>query len=264
MERSILADIQNQTDDRNIKIDWVGIKNLYYPIKIPQKNNFFQNTVAEIEMAVELQKNIRGTHMSRFIEVLERSNNLVNYQNIFEILRAIAKRLNSQKAYIKFSFPFFIEKKAPVSEFKSLLKYDCKLYAQLIDNETDLVFQISVPVTTLCPCSKALSKYSAHNQRSIVTVNVRFQQEIWIEDIICLIESSASCDIYTLLKRSDEKYVTEKAYNRPRFVEDLVREIAQNFEKLEHIIWYTINVESIESIHSHNAFAFIKRDKNTS
>lgn len=255
-----MDDIQNQRDDRNIPIDEVGVKRLSYPITVLDKHHGRQETVAEIEMTVGLPHEFRGTHMSRFLEVLEKHRGEMTLFTIGRILREIKRRLHAERAAMSVAFPYFIEKTAPVSGARSLLRYDCRFYGTL-DRAADFVLTVVVPVTTLCPCSKAISARSAHNQRSLVTVSARFTDFLWIEDLVELVEASASAEVFTLLKRPDEKWLTEQAYDRPRFAEDLVREVAQRLDALPQVSWYAVSTENLESIHAHSAFAFLKREK---
>jgi len=257
---STMEDIQNQPDERNIPIDRVGVKRLSYPITVLDKFRGRQETVAEIEMTVDLPHRFRGTHMSRFVEILEKHRSEITLFTIGKILREIRKALNARCASMSADFPYFIEKTAPVSGAKSLMRYDCRFSGTFSKSE-DFVLTVTVPVTTLCPCSKAISKRSAHNQRSLVTVSAKFAKFLWIEDLVRMVEESASAEVFTLLKRIDEKFLTERAYGRPRFAEDLVREVAQRLEQTTEVVWFSVAVESIESIHAHSAYAFLKREK---
>lgn len=255
-----MEDVQKQRDNRNIAIDRVGIRRISHPIIVLDKSRGRQSTVAEIDMSVDLSEESRATHMSRFVEVLEALKGEVNYKTISRILNKIKNKLGASKAEIAFDFPYFIEKTAPVSGMKSLMQYDCRFLGTL-DGDYDFVLSVTVPVTTLCPCSKAISVKSAHNQRTLLTVSIRFSEFVWLEDLIRIAEESASAEVFSLLKRCDEKFVTEQAYARPRFAEDLVRETARKLDSISEIVWYAISAESLESIHAHSAYAFIKRDK---
>lgn len=259
-----LADVQSRADKRNIPINKVGVKNLKYPITLLDKSRQIQHTIAAINMYVLLPSHFKGTHMSRFVEILNENIYEIDIKKISSILKEMRRRLNAEKSYIQLSFPYFIEKKAPVTKIKSLMYYDCKVDA-LGDNETEeITLSVSVPVTSLCPCSKEISKNGAHNQRCIVTISVRFHEMIWIEDIVNIAEHSASCDIYSLLKRPDEKYVTEHAYFNPMFVEDIARNVALELKKDKRAEYFSVEVESFESIHNHNAYAFIESGKTLS
>lgn len=258
-----MKDIQKLKDDRNMRIDRVGIKDIKYPITVMDKYNKFQQTTASINMYVDLPHETKGTHMSRFIEMLHLFRNQVSLHTCSKILEEMKQQLEAESAHIEIRFPYFIEKKAPVSGVPGLMDYNCAFIATSEANGiTDIHVELKVPVTSLCPCSKEISEYGAHNQRGEVSLSVRFNDFIWMEDMIGLIEESASCDVFPILKRSDEKYVTEKAYDNPKFVEDIVRDVAVKLEADKNITWYSIGVENFESIHNHNVYAYIRSDKN--
>lgn len=252
-----LPDTQNQHDIREIPIDKVGIKNLKYPISVKDRDNGIQHTVATVSMTVDLPKEFKGTHMSRFVEVLMNKRE-IHLDSIYEILKEMQQKLHANTAHIELDFPYFREKQAPVSKKPSLIDYRIKFHAVMEKNKKDVIMSVIVPVKTLCPCSKNISKYGAHNQRGEVTVAVRFKNNVWFEEIISIVEESASCELFTLLKRDDEKYVTEKAYENPVFVEDVVRNVVMRLKKNENIIWYHVEAENFESIHNHNAYAMIE------
>jgi len=253
-----IPDIQNQVDSRKITIDKVGVKGVCYPIIVSDRSNQIQHTIADINFYVELPHYNRGTHMSRFLEVLNayHEEDLIN--NLENLLAAIKKSLKADAAYIEIKFPYFIQKKAPVSKIASYLNYECYFKAALTDTY-EFWIGAKVPVTTLCPCSKEISLKGAHNQRSEVTAFIQYEDFVWLEEIIDLIENSCSCDIYPLLKRVDEKYVTEKAYNNPMFVEDIIRELTTKLQSDQRIVHYEIEAENFESIHNHNAYAYKKQ-----
>ncbi len=253
-----LIDIQNLPDNRNIRIKKVGVKNIRYPITVRDKKNGIQHTVASVNMYVDLPQHFKGTHMSRFVEILNTYRGDIAIRNFSKILDDMKRTLNAKSAHLEIEFPYFIEKEAPVTQAKGLMEYICRFCGSSNDVD-DFYVGIVVPVTTLCPCSREISERGAHNQRSIVTVNLRFKKFFWIEDIIDLVEQSASCDVYSILKRPDEKYVTEKAYDNPMFVEDIVREIALKLSKDENITWFTVEAENFESIHNHSAYAFVEK-----
>ena len=253
-----MQDIQNQPDYRKIAIDKVGVKDIRYPIVVLDKKNKFQHTIASVNMYVDLPHHFKGTHMSRFIEILNEHRGEITVKNFPEILGKMKKRFNAETAHMEVEFPYFIEKAAPVSKAKGLMEYRCRFRGSLSDKK-DFILEISVPVTTLCPCSKEISRKGAHNQRGVVKVALRFHGFIWIEEIIKVVELSASSPVYSLLKRPDEKYVTEHAYDNPRFVEDVVRDIASRLEKTKNIIWFSIEAENWESIHNHSAYAYLER-----
>ncbi|MCS7280292.1 MAG: GTP cyclohydrolase FolE2 [Desulfobacterota bacterium] len=257
-----MIDVQNMEDHRMVDIDKVGVKNIKYPIVVLDKKNGIQHTVATIDMYVNLPHNFKGTHMSRFVEILHENKNMINMKNLPGILKEMKKRLNAEKAHIEIRFPYFIKKQAPVSKTPGYLEYECAFIGSMneADEMKEFIVSVSVPINTLCPCSKEISNYGAHNQRGIVRVSVKFKKFFWIEDLINTIENCASSDIYSVLKREDEKYVTEKAYENPKFVEDVVRDIAIELSKDNNFTWFAIEAENLESIHNHNAYAFIERN----
>ena len=258
-----LKDTQNEPDDRNIAIDRVGVKSLRYPIQIRDKANSMQSTVATVSLAVDLPHHYKGTHMSRFVEVLNSHGPVLDVHSISEIPRELLERLDAQRAHIEFRFPFFLSKPAPVTGAEGLMDYEVIFEIDAEADSEDFVLTVSVPVTTLCPCSKAISARGAHNQRGIVTYSVRFGEPIWIEDLIQLVERCASSELYSLLKRPDEKEVTERAYDHPVFVEDLVRNVAAASNEQDNIRWYRVEAENFESIHNHNAYAVIEKAGNS-
>lgn len=259
MRKAKLHDTQSQSDDRQIAIDRVGVKNLRYPIQVRDKHHRLQSTIATIQMTVDLPHQHKGTHMSRFVEVLNAHGPVLHVENLPVMLGELQQRLQARTAHLDFEFPYFMEKTAPVSGAKGLLDYTACFSATREDEVIDFVVKVMVPVTTLCPCSKAISEASAHNQRGQVTLAVRFRELVWIEDLIRLVEDSASSELYSLLKRVDEKEVTERAYANPVFVEDLVRNVAQRAEEHPAITWYRVEAENFESIHNHSAYALIEK-----
>lgn len=254
-----LQDTQSQPDHRKIAIDRVGVKDLRFPIEIQDKSHSKQHTVATVALSVDLPHHHKGTHMSRFIEVLNSHGPVLHVHNIGEILQELQERLHAEKAHVEFQFPFFLEKEAPATKSPGLMDYQVTFDATAFKDEIDFVVTVEVPVTTLCPCSKAISKNGAHNQRGIVRFSVRFRNPIWLEDLIRLVETSASSELYSVLKRPDEKAVTEQAYDNPVFVEDLVRNVAAKSKAQPDISWYRVEAENFESIHNHNAFAVIEQ-----
>jgi GTP cyclohydrolase I len=238
----------------------VGVKGIRYPITVLDKNMGEQQTVAKINMYVNLPRHYKGTHMSRFVEILNEHSRRISLQNFSEIMEEMKKRLNAKSAHMEITFPYFIKKRAPVTKSEGLMEYICTFKGSLNEG-SDLVTIIHVPISTLCPCSKEISAFGAHNQRGEVTLQVRFKKFIWIEDLIRLVEETASSDVYSVLKREDEKYVTEWAYDHPMFVEDIVREIAQKLNHDPNITWFAVESENFESIHNHNAYACIERHK---
>lgn len=254
-----LKDTQNERDNRKLPIDRVGVKNLRYPIQIRDKDHAMQSTIATVQLTVDLPHHFKGTHMSRFVEVLASHGTVLHVDNIRDILQQLTKKLESDCAHVDFEFPYFLEKQAPATKALGLMDYTARFSATLEKGKMDFVVTTMVPVTTLCPCSKAISARGAHNQRGLATLAIRFKRPMWIEDMIRLVEDSASSELYSLLKRPDEKAVTERAYDNPVFVEDLVRNIAMRCEKDPNILWYRAEAENFESIHNHNAYAVIEK-----
>jgi len=256
-----MIDVQNMHDDRNIHIDKVGIKSLKLPVAVQDRSSGSQKTVAEVNFYVDLPHNFKGTHMSRFVEILNEYRGSLSMENIHEVLRVARERLHALRAHLELTFPYFIEKEAPVTGSKGVIDYECAISAASNGNEKDeVILTVHVPITTLCPCSKEISDYGAHNQRSIVTVSVKLNSFMWLEDLIRIVEERASCEIFSLLKREDEKYVTETAYNNPAFVEDIVRSVTEALARDTRIDWFSVESENQESIHNHNAYAFVERN----
>jgi len=255
-----MNDIQNRRDHRRIEINKVGVKNIRYPVTVLDKAKGVQHTVASVNMYVDLPHRFKGTHMSRFVEILNKHKGDIAIKNLSKILMEMKSKLKAKTAHLEVEFPYFIEKEAPVTKAKSLMEYICRFCGSSNESE-DFYVGITIPITTVCPCSKEISQFGAHNQRSVVTVKLRFKKFIWIEDIIQLVEDCASCDLYSILKRPDEKYVTEKAYENPMFVEDVVREVAKKLKKDANITWFTVESENFESIHNHSAYAFVERQR---
>lgn len=256
--------MQSRRDDRELPIDKVGVRGLRFPIQVRDKTRKVQDTVATIGMFVDLPKEFKGTHMSRFVEVLNAHGDIIHVENITDILHALQKKLNSATSHIEIEFPYFMSKRSPVSRKESLMDYIARFDAAACGNQTDFVLTVKTNVTTLCPCSKAIAKYGAHNQRGEVTVALRFKKIVWIEEVIEMVEESASSELYALLKRQDEKHVTERAYENPVFVEDLVRNVALRLNAHPLVTWYKVEAENFESIHNHNAYACIEASKKPS
>ncbi|MBD1399921.1 GTP cyclohydrolase FolE2 [Pelovirga terrestris] len=252
-----MPDLQQSPDERRIPIDKVGVKDIRYPIVVQDKYRERQYTVARVNMYVDLPAHFKGTHMSRFIEVLNLYHGEISVDNIETILTEMKKRLGADRAHLELDFPYFIEKRAPVSGARGLLEYQCRMVGTLAD-QFDFMLEARVPVTSLCPCSKEISERGAHNQRSLVTVRVRYSEHIWLEDLIAWVEECASCEVYALLKREDEKAVTERAYDNPMFVEDMVRAVTEKLAAQKRIRWFSIQCENFESIHNHSAYAMIE------
>ena len=254
-----LSDTQSQADHRQLRIDKVGVRGLRYPIEVRDKALQSQNTIATFSLTVDLPHKFKGTHMSRFVEVLNAHGRLVHVDNLGVMLKELQQKLHANSAHIEMEFPYFVEKQAPVTKAQGLVDYQVKFDAEIHGSDMDITVTVTVPVTTLCPCSKAISRYGAHNQRGYVTLSVRTLHTVWIEDMITMIEESASAPIYSLLKRPDEKFVTEQAYDNPVFVEDLVRNVATHCNKHPDIAWYKVEAENMESIHNHAAYACIEK-----
>ncbi len=255
-----MPDMQKRPDHRKIPISKVGVKDITYPIVVMDKNRSLQHTVAKVNMYVDLPHQFKGTHMSRFVEILNRHREQIALDKLETILDEMKTKLGSNSAHLEIQFPYFIDKRAPVSGAKSLMEYSCEFSASMTDT-LDFVLGVKVPLTSLCPCSKELSRFGAHNQRSVMSVRVRYRDFIWIEDLIELIEKCGSSPLYSLLKREDEKYVTEQAYENPRFVEDMVREAYSRLAALENITWFSVETENFESIHNHSAYAAVELDR---
>jgi GTP cyclohydrolase I len=257
-----MIDVQNRYDHRNIRVDKVGVKDIRYPVTVMDKHNKSQHTVASINMYVNLPREFKGTHMSRFIEILNEFHGNLDIREFSKVLEALQEKLQAQSAHVEISFPYFIKKLSPVTASAGLMEYGCRVWGSLdVERGYDLVLEINVPITTVCPCSKEISDHGAHNQRGMVRLAVRFRKFIWIEDLVRAVERTASCEVYSVLKRPDEKYVTETAYRNPKFVEDVVRDIAQQLKSDPNVLWFKVDVENFESIHNHSAYACIERSK---
>ena len=255
-----LADVQANPDGRQVPIAKVGVQNIRFPISVKDRRKTAQHTVGRIDMSVDLPDHFKGTHMSRFMEILNSHDGEISVEALPAILLTMRERLNAKTANLRISFPYFMEKHAPVTRAAGLLSYDCAFDASS-GSEDDFVLTVKVPVTTLCPCSREISARGAHNQRSMVTVQARFTGELWIEDLVELVDASASCGLYPVLKRADEKWVTERAYDNPRFVEDLVREVTLRFREMEQVTWFNVHVVNFESIHEHDAYAQVEESR---
>ena len=257
-----MQDIQSKKGETEIDIDKVGVSDISFPIKILRKGEKeYQTSPAKINMYVNLPRQFKGTHMSRFIEILNETGNVFTMNNMGKILWTITEHLNADSAHMELAFEYYIVKTAPVSGKQSLMNYQCRFIGDYSESGEEFMLEVTVPVTTLCPCSKEISKHGAHNQRSEVTVQVRFFELVWIEDIVSVVEKCASCELYTLLKREDEKFITERAYENPRFVEDMVRVVAEELLKDNNITWLSVQSKNYESIHNHNAYAYVEKDR---
>jgi len=255
-----MRDIQNEPDLRNVPLIKVGVRDVVYPIRVMDRKNGFQTTVSRINMFVNLPREFRGTHMSRFIEVLNKHRTNMTLNNLEEILDDMKKSLDAKMAHIEVRFPYFILKEAPVSKIESFMDYECAFLGSKGD-KFEFILEVNTPVHNLCPCSKEISDFGAHNQRGNVKIQLGMSKLIWIEEIVAISEMSASAPLYSLLKREDEKFITEKAYTNPKFVEDVVRDISVELNKDERITYYSVEATNFESIHNHNAYAFTELNK---
>ena len=258
---SEIADVQSSHDNRQITIDKVGIKDIRHPVRVKDRSEGEQHTIATFNMYVELPHNFKGTHMSRFVEILNQHEREISIKSFHDMLEEMGERLEAETGRIEMSFPYFINKKAPVTGVESLMDYQVSFNGEIEKGETSIELKVIVPVTSLCPCSKKISDYGAHNQRSHVTVTIRANSFIWIEELIEMVEKQASSELYGLLKRPDEKFVTEYAYDHPKFVEDMVRDVAATLNADARVDAYIVESENFESIHNHSAYALIERDK---
>jgi len=256
-----IPDVQNTQDRRHIAINKVGIKDIRHPVQVKDRSGTVQHTVANFNMYVDLPHQFKGTHMSRFVEILNSHEREITVKSFHEMLTEMTDKLDAEVGHIEMEFPYFVNKKAPVTGVESLLDYQVTFKGKSKNGTNVVSVKVVVPVTSLCPCSKKISDYGAHNQRSHVTVDVQTNGFIWIEDIIDMVEKEASCELYGLLKRPDEKHVTERAYDNPKFVEDMVRDVAARLNEDDRITSYVLESENFESIHNHSAYALIKRDK---
>ncbi len=260
---SSLPDVQSLEDTRHICIDRVGIKGLTYPMMIAGKDAT-QPTVAKVSMYVSLSPEHRGTHMSRYVALLSENKEPLSAKMIEHLLGNMLTLLGSESGYIEVSCPFFVHKKSPVSGLVSLMDYEVRFKAESLKGKVSIVQEITAPVTSLCPCSKEISDFGAHNQRSRITIGVECDGTLSLEEQIRIAETSASCELWSRLKRSDEKFVTEFAYEHPKFVEDTIRDVARKLDADSRVFAYRVEVENFESIHNHSACAMLKRDKRVS
>ena len=258
ISNELIEDVQNTPDKRHLDIDKVGIKAIKHPIIVKDKTGLIQHTNATFSMYVHLPHNFKGTHMSRFVEILNENQREISVASFEDILKEMLQRLESKSGYLEMQFTYFVNKKAPISGVESLMDYEVSFIGEMVDGKVINTTKVIIPVTSLCPCSKKISKYGAHNQRAHVTLTLETNDFIWVEDIIQAVEKQASCELYGILKRPDEKYVTEKAYENPKFVEDIVRDIAADLKANTKVNKYIIESENFESIHNHSAYALIK------
>jgi GTP cyclohydrolase I len=256
-----IEDVQGRADSRRLPINKVGIKNIFHPVRVSDRSGGEQHTVANFNMYVALPHNFKGTHMSRFVEVLHGHEREITVESFRQMLVEMTRRLDATSGHVEMSFPYFVMKEAPVSGVKSLMNYETSLTGEVHDGRIDMWLHVVVPVTSLCPCSKKISERGAHNQRSHITIKARVREHLWIEELIDIAESEASCELYGILKRPDEKFVTERAYDNPKFVEDIVRDVAVRLNAEPRVGAYVVEAENFESIHNHSAYALIERDK---
>jgi GTP cyclohydrolase I len=255
-----IEDVQGRADTREIPINRVGVKDVYHPVRVKDRSNGEQHTIANFNMYVNLPHHFKGTHMSRFIEILHHERE-ISVDSFRAMLEEMTQRLDADAGHIEMSFPYFVMKKAPATGVESLMDYRASLIGERREGRSDLWLKVVVPVTSLCPCSKKISDYGAHNQRSHITISAKIREHIWIEELIEMAEQEASSELFGILKRPDEKYVTERAYDNPKFVEDMVRDVAVRLNKEERVLAYVVESENFESIHNHSAYALIERDK---
>ena len=255
-----VEDVQARADTRRLPINRVGIKDISHPVRVKDRSAGEQHTIATFNMYVSLPHNFKGTHMSRFVEALHAERE-ISVESFRTMLEGMTARLEAETGHIEMSFPFFVMKQAPVTGVESLMDYKASLIGERRHGRTELWVRVAVPVTSLCPCSKRIADYGAHNQRSLVTITARLRGHMWIEELIEIAESEASCELYGILKRPDEKYVTERAYDNPKFVEDMVRDVAARLNREERVAAYVVESENFESIHNHSAYALIEHDK---
>lgn len=260
-ETKAMEDVQSSEDTRQIPINKVGIKDIRHPVRVADRTGVEQHTIANFNMYVNLPHNFKGTHMSRFVEILNNHEREITVKSFKEMMVEMTERLEADSGHVEMSFPYFVNKKAPASGVMSLMDYDVTFIGDFVDGDNQFTLKVLVPVTSLCPCSKKISDYGAHNQRSHVTVTAKLKDFMWIEEIIDLVEQEASCELYGLLKRPDEKEITERAYDNPKFVEDMVRDVAARLNSEDRIISYIAESENFESIHNHSAYALIEKDK---
>jgi len=256
-----MDDVQARRDSRRIPINKVGVKDIYHPVRVRDRSTGEQHTVANFNMYVALPHDFKGTHMSRFVEVLNQHEREISVESFRQMLKEMTTRLDASTGHIEMSFPYFVTKTAPVSGVESLMNYEATLVGEIRDGHEETWIRVTVPVTSLCPCSKKISERGAHNQRSHITIRARVSAHMWIEELIDIAEQEASSELFAVLKRPDEKHVTERAYDNPKFVEDIVRDVAVRLNAEDRVLAYVVEAENFESIHNHSAYALIERDK---
>ena len=263
---SSIEDVQGRADTRRLPINKVGVKDVYHPVRVKQRAGGEQHTIANFNMYVALPHNFKGTHMSRFVEILHKHEREISVDSFGTMLKEMTTHLNAEVGHIEMNFPYFVMKKAPATGVESLMNYQATLIGEHSSGneghgKTQLWLKVVVAATSLCPCSKAISDYGAHNQRSHITLTARISDHMWLEELIDIAEQEASCEVFGILKRADEKFVTERAYDNPKFVEDIVRDLAVRLDNEPRIRAYSVETENFESIHNHSAYALIEKDK---
>ncbi|MDR1035750.1 MAG: GTP cyclohydrolase I FolE2 [Deltaproteobacteria bacterium] len=255
-----MADVQNRTDSRRLKIDQVGVRKIRYPVDVKDRENGSQSTVASVNMYVELPHNHKGTHMSRFIEILSRHHNSVSSSDIPSILTDMKSRLQAEAAHLELSFPFFIARRAKADGALAKMEYDCVLSGtHAAGAEPDLTISVAVPVTTLCPSPGEPAGAGVHSQRGIVTVTVRYRRFFWMEDLVSLVEGCASGGVFSLLSSGDASLSSGAAFaTKPCFVEDVVRVVAERLRADDNFFWFSVAAEFDESVHGRSAYAFLE------
>ncbi|MCG5530607.1 GTP cyclohydrolase FolE2 [Halorhodospira halochloris] len=256
-----MEDVQGRADYRRIDINKVGIKDIRHPVRVRDRTGYEQHTVATFNMYVNLPQHFKGTHMSRFVSILSSHDREITVESFHEMLAEMTERLEAGSGHIEMTFPYFINKSAPISGVQSLMDYEVTFIGEMHPDRHETWVRVAVPLTSLCPCSKQIAERGAHNQRSMVIITALMNGFVWLEELIEIAEMEGSCDLYGLLKRPDEKYVTERAYDNPKFVEDVVRDIAARLNEDDRISAYQVTSENYESIHNHSAFALIEQDK---
>jgi GTP cyclohydrolase IB len=258
-----VEDVQGHADSRQIPINKVGIKDIFHPVRVKDRARGEQHTVASFKMYVNLPHNFKGTHMSRFVEILNLHEREISVESFGKMLAEMTERLAATSGHVEMTFPYFVMKKAPVSGVESMMNYQATIFGEHTEGNTEVWLKVVVPTTSLCPCSKEISDYGAHNQRSHITITARLAEHMWLEELVDIAEREASCEVYGILKRPDEKFVTERAYDNPKFVEDTVRDVAVALNKDKRVRAYVVEAENFESIHNHSAYAMIENDKET-
>ncbi|UCC68608.1 MAG: GTP cyclohydrolase I FolE2 [Armatimonadota bacterium] len=261
-----MKDVAASADTRGITVERVGVKDVHLPIRVMRKAGGFDSVLARIDLGVELSHQFRGTHMSRFVDILfEWSRKPISKPEIRQMLEEACHRLEADSARVEVAFKYFITKSAPSSKSESSLDYDCRFEGVLDDGSYELTMGVEVPVTILCPCSKEISRCGAHNQRAIISVRIRCEPDsmVWIEDLVSMLERQGSAEVFPLLKREDEKFVTEAAYENPKFVEDVVRDVVSMLRDDQKVGWFQVSCESLESIHNHTVYAFHEESRET-